>query len=358
MNILTGDNGQGKTNLLEAIYFLAHLSSFRPTPQKGMILEGEKVARLEAAIETEAGCKEIAVYFQAKTKQAKVNGKAIQRGVDFFGELAVILFAPESLKLVKEGPEFRRRFMDRAISRTDRKYLVELKEYGKILEQRNRQLQLVRAGRVPRQALKVWSDQLAHAGSRIILTRYRYLEAMVPVCRDVFQALAHKKWDLGIQYRSSLARRPHSGQENETPSLNDLIDRFHDSLAQVESQDILAGASRIGPHRDDLSFQVEGRPFKGFSSQGESRMLALTLILSEARLYNSQCGLNPILLLDDVGSELDRRHQEFLQTYLMPQGQIFLTTTDGHASLGMSPEATFFHVKKGEINVEKQGEKM
>ncbi|MDX1764981.1 MAG: DNA replication/repair protein RecF [bacterium] len=358
LNILAGDNGQGKTNLLEAIYFLAHLSTFRATPQKGIMLEGETAARMEASIVTEGGSKEIAVYLDHKTKQAKVNGKAIQRGVDFYGEMAVILFAPESLKLVKEGPEFRRRFIDRAISRTDRKYLMELKEYGKILKQRNRMLQMIRSGRVPRNALNVWSEQQARTGSRILLARYRYLEALVPVCRDIFQSLAHKTWNLGVQYRSSLARPPALGRGNETPSLDALTGRFRDSLARVEKQEIEGGASGIGPHRDDITFLVDGRPFKGFSSQGESRMLALTLILSEARLYQSSSAMTPILLLDDVGSELDHRHRAFLQTYLKTQGQVFLTTTDGRRSLAIGGEAVLFHVKKGEITVEKKGEKM
>jgi DNA replication and repair protein RecF len=322
-----------------------------------MILNGEIESRLEGTIDAEMGTREIIVYVRDKTKVVRVNQKTVHRAVDFFGVLAVLLFSPETLKLVKEGPGFRRRFLDQAISRIDRRYLLELKEYRRIVEQRNRLLQLVRRGRAPRNVLRVWSEQLSRSGSRILQARYRYLADWAPICAEVFRTLAHKRGALEVLYRSSLVESP-LRLETAISEMGDEAERFQRRLEQMESREIQAGASQIGPHRDDLVFAVDGHPIRGFASQGESRMLALSMTLGEAQVYHGSTGRNPVLLLDDVGSELDSRHKNFLNDYLNTVGQVFLTATEAGMPGERPPNTELFRVKKGDINVEKKEENM
>jgi DNA replication and repair protein RecF len=359
INILCGENGHGKTNLLESIYILSNLSSFRPAPLRDMILYGAEYSRIEGHILCQEVQKEISVFFTAHEKSVKVNGKGISRAVDYFGELAVILFSPETLKLVQGGPEFRRRFMDRAISRIDRNYLLDLKEYKKILEQRNKLLRFVQEGRVQKGDLQVWSEQLARTGSRICRRRFLYLAELAPACSEVFRDLLHKKdktADLQILYRSTLFRR--SPIEPPSVDLSELNERYRDGLKKFEAKEIRNGATMIGPHLDDLIFLMEDRPVKTVASQGEMRVLALSLALGEALLYQEKMGIFPVLLLDDVNSELDRRRQEILSEYLLRLGQVFLTTTDDRAYTREASSARVFQVRRGEIFLEKNMKKM
>ncbi len=359
INILCGENGHGKTNLLESIYVLSNLSSFRPAPLRDMIFYGAEYSRIEGHILCREVQKELSVFFTAREKSVKVNGKGVFRAVDYFGELAVILFSPETLKLIQGGPEFRRRFMDGAISRIDRNYLLDLKEYKKILEQRNRLLRLIQEGRVQRGDLRVWSEQLARTGSRIWRRRFLYLADLAPTCAEIFGDLLHKKdkkGDLRILYRTTLFRR--SPTESPAAELSELDERYREGIEKLETKEIRNGATMIGPHLDDLTFLVADHPVKTIASQGEMRVLALSLVLGEVLLYHKKRGVFPVLILDDVNSELDRRRQEILSEYLLRLGQIFLTTTDDRIYTREASSARVFQVRQGEIFLVKNAKKM
>ncbi len=208
VNILCGENGQGKTNLLESIYILSNLSSFRSTHLKNLILYGSAHGRILGRVRSFGVQKELMVFIREGGKIVKLNGHAVGRGVDYFGEFAVVLFSPDSLKLIQGGPEFRRRFMDTAISRIDRKYLLHLKEYKRVLYQRNRLLRLIHEHKAPRETLKAWNEQLVQTGSRILEKRLYYLRDLAPICRDVFKEFFQKRAEIRILYHSSLFRRP------------------------------------------------------------------------------------------------------------------------------------------------------
>ena len=347
INILYGDNGQGKTNLLESIYFLSHLSPLSPTPQKNMIRFGTEYSRVFGQIRCGELSRELSVHLCRKNKTVQINGKRVSRSVDYFGELAVILFSPESMKVVHGAPEQRRRFLDTAISRWDRRYLYDLKEYKKVLEQRNRLLRLLREGRFHKETLQAWNEQLVSTGSRILQTRFRYLREASPICAEVFRTLYHKEGTLRIFYQSTLFRR--SGIEDTVLEGSEIETCFRKGIERVEKREIETGASKVGPHLDDLFFQLEGHSAKSFASQGEKRVLALSLTLGEALFYRQKTGLFPILLLDDVNSELDHRHQAILGEHLMRLGQVFLTTTDDEIYRNMVSNPRKFRVQKGEI---------
>lgn len=356
INIFCGENGQGKTNLLEAIYLLSNLSPIRPAPLKNLILFGSDYGRIFGRVWAGGTQKDLSVFLRNRSKVVKVNGKSISRGVDYFGELAVILFSPETLKLVQAGPEARRRFMDTAISRLDRRYLLDLKEYKQILEQRNRLLRLAQGGRMGKKALSAWNEQLASTGSRILQKRTQYLTDFAPTSAGVFENLFRKKQALRIVYRSSLYRR--FRQEVQIEPLPLLRERFLEGIALSEKEEARLGVTQLGPHLDDLVFEVAGRPAKPFVSQGEGRILALSLSIGEAILYRKKKGVFPVLLLDDITSELDRRHQEVLGEHLLRLGQVFLTTSHDGITLKTLQCPSVFRVQKGEIVLEKKGGKM
>jgi len=354
INILFGDNGQGKTNLLEAIYFLSHLGTFRPTAQKDLVRQGMQWGRVEGTIEDQGVSKDILLTIGEKEKGVRVNGKPVSRGVDYYGTFDVTLFSPETLNLVRGAPEGRRRFLDRAISRLDRRYLYDLKEYRKILQQRNVLLRLIREGRVPRRELTVWNEQLVRTGSRILQRRYRFLKEYVEYCTGIFRQLVHKEGELRILYHATLVRKG----EAMTGGLSEIQEKFMAGITAVVDREIQGGTTRIGPHLDDLSFEVAHGPAKSFASQGESRMLALALTLSEARFHSEKKGAPPVLLLDDVASELDPVHRQRLSRFLCRMGQVFLTTTDKDLDEKMEVSSTRFLVERGEITLVKNGEKL
>ncbi len=351
INILCGDNGQGKTNLVEAIYLLANLASFRASSNRKLIRHGAPAARIHGVIRTGGREKELAVQLLPESKTVKVNGKGVARGVDFFGEMAVTLFSPETVKMVRGAPELRRRFLDTALSRVDRAYLLALKEYRRIIEQRNRLLRMVRDGRVSPEVLHPWTAQLAERGAHILHRRCRYLSELTAAAVEIFQQLHHKDSSLRIVYRAALPRLLVAGTSLDALDAPALQGRLADGLRESKHMEIQTGCTRLGPHLDDVLLEVSGRPARDFASQGEGRLLALSLALAEAMLYERRTGDRPVLLLDDVGSELDRRHQRLLCERLPHFGQVFLTTTERRVCDAIPVPRALFAVNEGEIEL-------
>ncbi len=351
INVLCGDNGQGKTNLVEAIYLLANLSSFRAFSNRKLIRHGASSASIHGIVRSGQTEKELAVQLLPESKTVKVNGKSVARGVDFFGEMAVTLFSPETVKMIRGAPELRRRFLDTALSRVDRGYLLALKEYRRIVEQRNQLLRMVRDGRVSPGALHPWTAQLAERGGGILHRRCRYLSELTAAAVEIFQQLHHKESSLRIVYRAALPRSLMAGTSVDALDAKALKACLAEGLRQSERMEIQAGGTRLGPHLDDLLLEVSDRPARDFASQGEGRLLALSLALGEARLFECLKGHRPVLLLDDVGSELDRRHQRLLCEQLPHFGQVFLTTTEQRVCAKIPAARALFDVKEGEIGL-------
>lgn len=356
INILCGENGQGKTNFLESIYLLSNLSPIRTVPLKDLLLFGADHSRISGEILSRGIVKELSLFLRKGGKVVKVNGKSVSRGVDYFGELAVVLFSPDTLRLVWGGPDHRRRFLDRAISRLDRRYLLDLKEYNRILEQRNRLLRLVRQGRAANKVLTVWNEQFASTASRILHRRFSFLSDLAPICSDVFRDLFRKRAPLRIFYCSSLFRR--SRMEGAAMDAPHLRRSLVEGMARLEGREIGRGATQLGPHLDDVNFLIGDHSVKSFASQGEKRLLALSLILSEAMLYRRNRDLSPVLLLDDMNSELDPGHRQILIDALRGVGQVFLTTTEDGPYEKTDPLLRCFRVSGGEIVLEKSRGKM
>jgi DNA replication and repair protein RecF len=343
VTVFHGDNGQGKTNLLEAIYFLATTRSPRSGSDRELISLAERsepiaFARLEARVQREDGELHVEMLLRLAPTEASANGrgpsshivKTIRvnglpsRAAQLVGQVNVVYFAPEDVALVSGAPSGRRRYLDITNSQVSPIYLRTLQRYQRVLLQRNTLLRQVRERRQPRELLDFWTGELATNGSFVVAQRLRMLGAIDDVARHTYRALSGTDQRLSIRYETTLRDPIEEGEEWES----DLQARFRTKLAQLQPREIEAGMTLIGPHRDDFSFEVDGVDVGVYGSRGQQRLAVLALKLAETRFLATETAEIPILLLDDVLSELDSRRRRFVLAQVAAGGQSLATTTD------------------------------
>ncbi|WP_159888117.1 DNA replication/repair protein RecF [Paenibacillus puerhi] len=341
VNIIVGPNAQGKTNLLEAIYVLALTKSHRTNQDKELIRWTEKTALLHGEIEKRYGSLQLDLSISNQGKRAKVNGLEQRKLSNFIGSLNVVMFAPEDLEIVKGAPGVRRRFLDMEIGQVHPAYLYDLSQYNKILVQRNNYLKQMfgSAGKTP--LLDVWNEQLAQFGTKIIKKRQSFIKKLQNWAERIHAGITNGQERLQIEYDSALS----SFLEQEDAV---LFEQFMIKLSQVKEQELRRGVTLVGPHRDDLRFYINGREAQTFGSQGQQRTTALSLKLAEIELIGEEVGEYPLLLLDDVLSELDQFRQTQLIETFQSKVQTFITTT-GIESIDLSKleSASVIHVRDG-----------
>ncbi len=293
LNVLVGKNAQGKTNCAEAVFYLCTGSSLRIRHDRQLIRHGEEFALVSAEAESKFG----RVCLQAKIfenrRELYVNGNKLARAVDFLGNMNSVFFSPGELRLIQDGPDERRRFLDISISQTSREYCSSLTRYLKILNQRNNLLKERDFGAV-QETLPVWDEQLAVYAARVIVKRREYLAALSPLAQDAHLYLTDGGEVLTLRLDG---RYPSSEAETQEKVLQEL------SLAR--ERDMRLGFTSVGPHRDDIRVSIDGTDARGFASQGQARTAALALKLAETELFRRYAGESPVLILDDVMSELD-----------------------------------------------------
>jgi DNA replication and repair protein RecF len=322
VNIFVGPNAQGKTNLLESIYVMALTKSHRTTKDRELIQWNAEAAHLSGLIERRYGDCRLDLSLAPQGKKAKINGLEQKKLSNFVGAFNVVMFAPEDLEIVKGSPSVRRRFLDMEIAQVQPAYLHHLLQYQKILVQRNnllKQLQ-VKGGNLNQTMLEVWNEQLAEHGSKIIKKREAFVYKLQKWAELTHSGITNGKEQLRIEYQPSL----------EVSSFQDeamLFDQFMVKLSQVKDQELRRGATLVGPHRDDLVFYINDKEVHTFGSQGQQRTTALSLKLAEIELMNEEVGEYPVLLLDDVLSELDQYRQTQLIETFQSKVQTFITTT-------------------------------
>ncbi len=345
-NIVCGPNGQGKTNLLEAIYLLSALKSFRRHNNGDLIRSGQRQAVVEGRIER-AGVERVArVGISPQGKRVTLNGAAVQKLSNFFGSLNAIVFAPDDLSIIKGGPSGRRQFVDRAIFNLSAGFLVDAVGYEKILKQRNTALR-GDPGK-SRLLLDVYDEQLAERGAAVARRRLEFLQEFRPMFLETFAAIfggadgvAAPKMKLSWQ---SQWRNP-SGDDSE----QSMAEQLQMALAAARNEDIRRGHTTRGPHRDDLVISMDGQSMQKFASQGQQRAAVLAMKIAEVRLFQERRGFRPILLLDDVSSELDRSRNRFLFDFLSQHpGQVFISTTHRDHIL-LQDDVKTFNVLAGEV---------
>ena len=296
VNILYGDNAQGKTNILEAIYLSATTKSHRGTKDKDIIRFGKEESHIRTYLEKDNIETKVDMHLRrAKSKGIAVDGKKIKKAAELLGLLNVVFFSPEDLSIIKNGPGERRRFVDMELCQLDDFYLYNLNHYNKIVNQRNSLLKDLYFNPSLKDTLSIWDSQLVSFGSKVIERRASFVEQLNEVIGPVHEKLSGGRESLKIIYEPNIS-----------------IDDFEKALEESTSRDIKTKMTNVGPHRDDFIFMVGDIDIRKFGSQGQQRTSALSLKLSEIELVKKIAGDTPLLLLDDVLSELDTNRQNFL----------------------------------------------
>lgn len=321
-NVLIGENAQGKTNLLEAIYVLALARSHRTNNDRELIQWDSEFAKITGQVQRTVGQVPLELVLSHKGKKAKVNHLEQAKLSQYIGQLNVVLFAPEDLNIVKGSPAVRRRFIDMEFGQMSAKYLYNISQYKAILKQRNQYLkQFQRHQAKDLVYLGVLSDQLAAYGAEVTVARYQFLQQMEKWAQKLHQEITKGREKLTFRYQTQLDSEQLS-QDSET-----LYQSFQKLYEQQQGREIEQGTSLVGPHRDDVQFIVNDKDVQSFGSQGQQRTTALSVKLAEIDLMKEQTGEYPVLLLDDVLSELDDLRQTHLLKTFQNKVQTFLTTT-------------------------------
>jgi len=293
MNVLSGKNAQGKTNCAEAIYYLCTGSSPRTRRDKQLIRTGEEAAQISCVCVGRYGEVELSATLRESGREVKINGNKIVRNADLLGNLFAVFFSPQELRLIQDGPDERRRFLNVSISQLSRPYYVALSRYNKILEQRNNLLKLKDIGTVF-DTLPVWDAQLCKYAAIVARGRADYIKRIAPIAQGEHNFLTDGRENLEIS-----PDKKYKGTEEE------LEKRLFDELSANYERDIRLGFTATGPHRDDLTIKINGAEAKTYASQGQTRTAALSIKLAEVKVFTETCGETPVLILDDVMSELD-----------------------------------------------------
>ncbi len=343
VNVFLGPNAQGKTNLLEAIFVLALSKSHRTSKDKELIGWNAEAARVAGAADKKYGSVTLELVFSPQGKKAKINGLEQRKLSDFIGTVNVVMFAPEDLEIVKGTPGIRRRFLDMEIGQVQPGYLHTLQQYGKVLQQRNNYLKSAGPSGVNANMLDVWNVQLAEHGVKIMRKRKQFIQKLQTFAESIHRGITNGAEQLDIQYRPSFE----SGDpEDETV----LFQQFMIKLTQTKDQEIRRGVTLTGPHRDDLAFYINGKEAQIFGSQGQQRTTALSLKLAEIELIHEEIGEYPLLLLDDVLSELDANRQTQLIETFQSKVQTFITTTGLESvNTGKLYDAGIYNVREGTV---------
>jgi DNA replication and repair protein RecF len=344
VNLLIGPNAQGKTNLLEAIFVLALTKSHRTSKDRELIAFDQSSAHLAANIEKKYGPLLLELTLSPQGKKAKINGLEQRKLSGFIGSLNVVMFAPEDLEIVKGTPGIRRRFLDMEIGQVQPSYLFHLQQYQKILLQRNNFLkQLWGKDDTQQGLLDIWNEQLVEHGVKIIRKRKEFIIKLQKWAESIHHGITNGSEDLQLRYVPSF------GEVTEQDEAV-LLEQFMIKLRQLKEQEIRRGMTLAGPHRDDLTFFINGKEVNTYGSQGQQRTTALSLKLAEIELIKEEIGEYPVLLLDDVLSELDSYRQTQLIETFQSKVQTFITAT-GVESLNTDKlkNANIYHVNAGQV---------
>lgn len=346
VNVLIGANGQGKTNLLEAIYYLAAGTNFRGNKDSELIQWEKPYLRLIGSMKKEDSERlyDIEVYIdKEKNKQLKINGVKYKGMSELHQYLHVVLFSPDDLKIVKGAPAERRRYLDVCMSQQDKTYYRLIRDYDRIVQQRNNVLKEIAYHKESKAQLAVWNQYLVEYGSQIIYKRLQYLKLLVPMARKVQQALTSEKERFSVTYHCSMGAIGDFSQEQ----IKALFQRI---LDQKQGEEIARGTTLWGPHRDDLIFYLNGMELKKYGSQGQQRTGILSLKLAELQTFYQLHGEYPLLLLDDVMSELDDDRRRFL-LHMVKRYKIQTIITGANIELLTNEidENEIFSVQEGKI---------
>lgn len=342
-NIIYGDNAQGKTNILEAIFICSSGRSHRTSKDSEMIRLGEQFYSIKLNLEKENVDSNIEVsYIKDEKKKVRINEIPVQKLGNMMGHLNTVIFSPEDLLIIKEGPSERRRFIDITISQLRPSYFYDLQQYIKVLEQRNTLLKEIQYNKSLMDTLEIWSSNLAKIGARIIKVRNDFIKRLSEAAEKNHYRLTDNMERLCVGYNPSFDVRSFEALES-------IESDFSKKLEEIRSRELMKCTTLCGPQRDDYEIILDGKSTKQFGSQGQQRTSVLSIKLAEIEIMKEDTGEYPVLLLDDVMSELDHNRQEFLLRNLN-EVQTFITCTDkSFFKERFCGESGYLRVKSGKI---------
>lgn len=331
-NILYGNNAQGKTNALEALYLFSIGKSFRTQQDRELINFDESYTRLRVEFDDAVRTNEIEIAIRRdKKKQIKINEIPISKMGDLIGKFCVILFSPDELNLTKGSPNARRKFLDIALSQMRPKYYHILRRYNKVLEQRNNLIKKLRItpDNTAKETLFVWNEKLAEYGMAIIEYRKNFVDKLYRFSKEIHREISGEEFE--IRYKTAFATK----------------DEFKEKLDNSIDKEIEQGFTLYGPHRDDFDIYTDGKDLKTYGSQGQHRSAVLALKLAQADMVYEDMGEYPVLLLDDIMSELDSERRAYLVGKIKNK-QVIITCTDADET-GITDGANLIHIDNGKV---------
>mgnify|MGYP003304044297 CR=1 FL=1 len=338
-NILAGNNAQGKTNCIEAVYFCSCLKSYRVLREEQLIRFGEEAATITLTFGQEGRQEQLQILFHRnKPKEFRYNGLMVSRLRDLLGCFHSVIFTPDHLNLIKEGPHKRRNFLDMALCSLDLKYTDQLLNYQKIIKNRNALLRQCKENPALAEMLEIWDEKLAQAGAYIALARRNYIEQLSSFAKGYYSEISGGAEKLKLIYLNQFTK--------DAVTEEDYRRLILERLWKMRETDLAIGQTMSGIHKDDILVLLSGKSMKFFASQGQIRSAVLAIKLAEAECIKERQGTEPVLLLDDILSELDRKRQKFIFSRM--EGRQTILSTCELGKIRKKGDRVFF-IKEGAV---------
>lgn len=332
VNVIYGENAQGKTNILESIFLFTGLKSFRSSKDRELVMFGKDFSLLDVNFYSASRVQKASIKITDR-RRASLNGVSLPSPTALMSKFPCALFSPGFLSLIQNGPSERRKFIDSAICQIHPRYAVMLSEYNKILKQRNAVLKDSNSIRDTKLFLECINEAFCTAGENIYRERKAYLEKILPFADSIYRGLSSGKEEISVSYLKK-------GDGTDSYSFSEILKKH-------EAADIASGMTLTGPHRDDIDININGIPARSFGSQGQKRSAAIALKLAEAQVMKEINGEQPVILLDDVMSELDDSRQDYILNHIKDR-QVFITCCDPGSVRIMNCGKTF-NISEGKI---------
>lgn len=337
VNVFMGDNAQGKTNVLEAIYYCGFAKSHRTNKDKELINWNEDRANITLYVAKERLDKKIDISILRDGKKGiKINSIKINKISELVGTFNVVMFSPEDLKIVKESPGIRRRFLDMELCQLDNRYYYNLVQYNKVLQERNTAL---KSKNIDESMIDIYDIQLSKFGQYIIKKRVNYIERLSYYGKIIHKDITSNKEEISFEYLSNVKNMQNAEGE------------IREGLYERRKKDMEKGNTSLGPHRDDLAIYINNIDARSFGSQGQQRTSVLTMKFASLRIINEWAGDNPVLLLDDVLSELDFSRKKYILSSIKDIQTIITCTGIEDIRGYLNDDAKIFNVSSGRINI-------
>lgn len=340
INVIYGDNAQGKTNLLEVLWLFCGGHSFRGAKDNEIINFSKDFAKIKATFYSQNRQQTAQLTFKGNKKEVLINNVKKKSAASLIGKYTAVIFSPEDLTLVKRGPQYRRKFIDSAICREKLYNAMVLSKYNQTLNQRNALLKDIFKHPELKSTIEIWDDTLCYLGAEIIEQRLKYVNKISENAKIYHLGISDNKEILEVSYISTC-------NACITDTKEEIIEKFKKELKRTRKEDFHTGYTNIGPHRDDFDIIINSKKAKMYASQGQQRSAVLSLKLAEAKVLKEETGENPIILLDDVLSELDKKRRDFLLNKI-EEYQVFITCCENEILENLKSGKSFY-VNEGRV---------